>query len=260
MLNWAAAIVLSCTEFEVSWDLLGLGETPWQLDPPRSGLTVPERGAIIAGVVAGLRERGLGDGRGPGYVIGDLMGLLAHPEWALDVRFRADTLVAGVAACRGQDCAFAVRQGAEIALLALHSRDAPASLLALLGTITPGAGREVNLPADVLDAAVAASSGSHDRFTDELVWKGLARQDAVALTDSCRGVRMRGQFGASVSARDGGRRMLRAPYVVGFHHGATGHFRQVRRVTPLGAAVTVGPTDPARMLTDLGELVGSVGS
>ncbi len=256
-LNWSQSIVLSCTEFEVSWELLGLGETPWQLDPQRSGITAPQREQIIGNVVAGLRQRGLGDGRGPGYVISDLMRMLAHPEWALDIRFRAEALVAAVAASRGPHCAFAVRQGNEIALLALPSDAAAASLLELLGNITPGTGPEVRLSADILDAVRAAAPDNHDRFTDELVWKGLARPDAVALATACRDVRMSGQLGASASARDG-TRMRRAPYVVGFHDGSAGHFRQVRRQMPGGDVVTVGPTSHHRMLADLGELVGSI--
>jgi hypothetical protein len=257
-LDWTRAAVLSVTEFEVCWGLLGLGETPWQLDPPRSGLTTAERYAIVVDAVVGLQRRGLGDGRGPGPAVAELLRLLAHPAWSLDVRFRADALVAGVTACRGPRCAFAVRHGSEIALPGLHTDAAASSLVDLLGPVAPGAsGREVRLPADVLDGARTAAPGDHGRFTDELVRRGSARADAVALLDMCRAVDVRGQFGASVSARDG-TRMLRAPYVAGFHRTTAGYYRQVRRRLPGGDLVTIGPTSRSRMLDDLGELVGSV--
>lgn len=256
-LDWSRAVVLSTTEFEVCWELLGLDETPWQLDPARSGITAPERQAIVAGVIAGMQRRALGDSRGPGPAIADQLRLLAHPEWALDVRFRMDGLVAGLAACRGSRCAFAVRHSGEIALLTLPADAATASLSELLGTMPPGRGREVRVPAAALDGARAVAPQDHDRFTDELVLRGLDSADAVAFTNMCRGVDMRGQLGASATGGDG-TRVRRAPYVVGFHRTAAGAFRQVRHRIPGGDIVTVGPTSKARMLADLGELVGSL--
>jgi hypothetical protein len=256
-LDWSRAVVLSCTEFEVCWGVLGLGETPWQLDPPPSGIITAERQAIVSSALEELRRRGLGDGRGPGPVVTEQMRLLSHPERSIDIRFRADALVAGVAAVRGQRCTLAVRHAGEIALIAISPESAAHALLELLGPVTPGPGREVHLRADVLDGASTAAPRDHDRFVDELVWRGLPRAEARMLTDMCRDVHMRGQLGASASARDG-TRMRRAPYVVGFHRTATGSFRQVRRRMPGGDVVAVGPTSRERMLADLGDLVGSI--
>lgn len=253
-LDWSRAVVLTTTEFEVCWELVGLGETPWQLDPPRSGLTIAERHAIVAEVVGNLRRRGLGDHGGPGSVLADQLRLLACPDHAFDIRFRSDVLVAGVAAVRDSYCALAVRHGSEIAMLSVRPDAAAASLLDLVGSIPAGRGREVRLPAEVLDEARVAGPRDHDRFVDELEWRGLARADAWSLVDMCRGVRLRGQLGASASARDG-TRVRRAPHVVGFHATASGTFRQTRRRSPGGDTVTIGPTSRARMLADFVELV-----
>jgi hypothetical protein len=251
-LDWNRATVLTLAEFEVSWELLGLGETPGQLDPPSAGRTIEERGRIVAGVGAELRRRGLGDDRGPHPVLAEQLRLLVEADLTLDLRFRADTLVAGIAARRANRCTLAVRHGGLIAVLNLPAEAAASALVELIGPVAPGSGAAVTLPADVLDAARASAPDDPGRFADELVWRGVPRPDAAQLVRMCSGVRRRGQFGATARSRDNHR--CRAPYVVGAHRTDDGHFRQLRRRTGGHTMVTVGPVSEHGLLQELAGL------
>lgn len=250
LLEWSRATVLSLAEFEVSWELLGLGETPVQLDPPSAGRTMEERRRIVADVAAALHRRGLGDGRGPHPVLAERLRLLAAGD-ELDVRFRADTLVAAVAARRHDRCTLAVRHAGEIALLDLRADEAGAALVELIGPVVPGPGRTVHLPAGVLDAARAASPRDPHRFGEELVVRGVDAQDAAQLVQMCTGARHGGQLGATARGPVGRRR---APYVVGVHRTDQGCYRQVRRLTAGHATVTIAPVSGRELLDDLTRL------
>jgi EspG family len=254
-LDWTRATVLGLTEFEVSWELLGLGETPPQLDPPSAGRTMEERRRIVADVCADLRRRGLGDDRGPQPVLAERLRLLAGAELTLDLRFRGDTLIAGLAACYANRCTLAVRHEAQIALLDLPVDAAAPALVELIGPVTPGPGAVVTLPAATLDAARSVAPDDPGRFAEELVWRGVPRLDAGRLVRMCSGVRQRGQFGAT--ARPGGTRR-RAPYVVGMHCTEDGHFRQLRRTASGTTTVTIGPVTAQGLLDDLADLAGAV--
>jgi hypothetical protein len=256
LLQWSRATVLSLAEFEVSWDLLGLGETPVQLDPPSPGRTMEERRRIVAGVAADLHRRGLGDGRGPHPVLAERLRLLATGD-ALDVRFRAGSLVAAVAACHRDRCTLAVRHAGEIALLDLHADQAGAALVELIGPVEPGPGRAVHLPAGLLDAARSASPRDRLRFAEELVCRGVDAQDAALLVQMCTGARDGGQLGAT-ARRSVGRR--RASYVIGVHRTDQGCYRQVRRVRAGQATVTVAPVSGPELVDELAQLADSVSS
>jgi hypothetical protein len=69
----------------------------------------------------------------------------------------------------------------------------------------------------------------------------------------CTNIRQIGQLGATSRANGTGQR---APWVVGFHRGDTGHFLQLRRATnrTSEATVTVGPTTADRLMCQLNEL------
>ncbi|WP_433277068.1 ESX secretion-associated protein EspG [Pseudonocardia xinjiangensis] len=255
-LDWTRATVLGVTEFEISWELLGLGETPPQLDPPSAGRTMEERRRIIAAVCADLHRRGLGDDRGPHPVLAERLRLLAGAELTLDLRFRGDTLVAGLAACQANRCTLAVRHGAQIALLDVPVDAAAPALVELIGPVTPGPGAVVTLPAATLDAARSVAPDDPGRFAEELVWRGVPRLDAGRLVRMCSGVRQRGQFGAT--GRPGGGRRRRAPYVVGMHRTDDGHFRQLRRTESGTTTVTIGPVTAQGLVDDLADLAGAV--
>jgi EspG family len=216
--DWSRATVLPATEFEACWDVLQLGETPWQLDPPRYGSTATARQAFVAEVLARLRASGPD--------LAEKLRLLAHPSWAVDVRLRAKELVAGLAACRGADGVLAVRHGDEMALVDIPAAEAVAAVLSLLGPVRPGPCRPT------------------------LITVG---RDAVhaSLQAALRDVRMFGQLGASVAAHDGCR-VRRAPRVIGFHRTDVGDYRSVRvdRCT-----IALEPATPERLAADLDGLL-----
>jgi hypothetical protein len=247
MPDWTRAIVLTCTEFEVVWELLGLGETPWQLDPARSGSTAPARRAIVAGALDGLRARGLGTGHEPRADLAELLRLLASPTWSADVAVRSPHLTKAVAACGPARCVLAVRHGPEIALLPMPGESAVAALVELIRPVRPGCGATLRIPAAALDRAAATAPTDPDRFGRELVRLGVPRHDVDAFLATCRHVDVHGQLGASVRTATGTRR---GPHVVGFHHGAAGLVRQIERA----GVSTLVPTSPAGLLDDLYEL------
>jgi ESX secretion-associated protein EspG len=220
ILNWSRATVLAATAFEACWDVLGLGETPWQLEPPRHGLTAATRQAFVAEVTAQLRAA---RPELPAW-----MRLLAHPAWSVDVRLRADDLVAGLVAGRGSLGVLAVRHADEIALVDVPAGAAVDAVLDLLGPVHPGRGRPTTV--------VLADSPT-----------------APEVRAACRDVRMFGQLGASMLDRDGVR-TRRMPRVIGFHRTAAGDYRSVR----LGpSTVALEPATRARLAADLDELLAA---
>lgn len=216
--DWSRATVLAATAFEACWEILGLGETPWQLEPPRHGLTAAARQAFLAEVTVQLRAAG--------PELPRWLRLLAHPAWSVDVRLRADDLVAGLVAGRGTTGVLAVRHGGQIALVDVPAAAAVDAVLDLLGPVRPGPGR----PTTVVLADGPTATG---------------------VRNACRDVRMFGQLGASVLDRDG-IRIRRAPRVIGFHRTGVGDYRSVR----LGpSTVALEPATRARLAADLNELL-----
>lgn len=218
MVDWSRAIVLTAAAFEAWWEVLGLGETPWQLDPPRRGSTAAARKAFVADALAQQPAAG--------PELAHQLPLLARPAWSLDVRLRSDGLVAGVAACCATEGVLAVRSGEDIALTWVAPQNAAAAVLSLLGPVRPGPGR----PMLVTTAHPSA---------------------APPVVAACRDVRMFGQLGASVATRDG-LRMRRAPRVIGFHRTGAGDYRSVRVDR---STIALEPATPARLAADLGGLL-----
>lgn len=223
------ALVLAAPAFEVCWERLGLGETPWQLDPPRIGSTTGQRRAHIAEVAAELRDRGLADERGPGPQLTTMLRLLAHPQWSLDLRRRSRDLLAGVVAARGGRAVLAVRHRDEITLHPVAPAAGVDAVLDLLGPISPGPGRPVCCTDDPCDP------------------------DAALLAGMCRDVHTMAQVGASRALGDG-TRMQRAPWVVGVHATPSGHYRSVR-TGPCG--LTVEPLTRSRLVADAERLLAA---
>jgi EspG family len=217
-LDWSRATVLTAAAFEACWEILHLGETPWQLEPQREGPTAAARRTFVAEVVARLFTAG--------PELAEKLRLLARPEWMVDVRLRADRLVAGLAACRGADGVLAVRCGEEIALMETRAANAAAAVVSLLGPVHPGPG-----PPMLIATQPHPGTGPM----------------AVA----CRDVRMFAQLGVSVTADDG-HRMRRAPRVIGFHRTGAGDYRSVRVDH---STVAIEPATLSRLMADLDELL-----
>jgi EspG family len=216
--DWSRAIVLAAAAFEACWEVLGLEETPWQLEPPRHGLTPAERHMFVAEVGAQLRTAQ--------PELTSWMRLLARPSWSVDIRLRADDLVAGLVACRGAVGVLAVRHADEIALVDIPAAAAVDVVLDLLGPVRPGPGGPTTVV--LADGPTAAE-----------------------VRAACRDVLMFGQLGASMLDRDGVR-TNRLPRVIGFHRTGAGDYRSVR----LGpSAVALEPATRARLAADLDDLL-----
>lgn len=250
--DWASAVVVSLTEFEVAWHAAGLDETPLELDPPPLGRTVDERRHVVDAAVAALAARGLTHARRPVPWLATAMGVLAHRDESVDVRMLGRSLIGAVAARRGSLAVLAVRHLDEIALVEIPPSRLAAAAVDVVGPLAPAHGRVVNVPATELDAATTLAGDDELRFVDELTRRGTSRDDATALARMVRDVDRHGQFGATAGRR-------RAPWVVAVHRTPDGHVGRVRRPGPHGRdVVTIGPLDTPTLLRHLGELTATV--
>lgn len=245
--DWARSTVLSVDEFDVAWELLDLGDTPAVLEVQRSGRTYPERDRIVADAIHTLRDRGLVRGSAP---VPALAADLATPACAATVRdlvVTAPVRFAAIAATGESSCVLAVRLDDRVALARVPPGRAAAELVDLLGPVHPGPGPSVRIPARVLFDAVSACGGERDRFTTELMRRGVDGPDALAV------LRMGELTGAGqLGARSRGRR---AAYPLLLHVTARGVYRQ-RRVPHDGGETVVeaGPVDAPTLSRELDEL------
>jgi hypothetical protein len=270
---------LTPVELDVCWELLDLGDTPLTLALPSPGRTFTERGRIVAGVLDGLRERGLADAGGPVPELADRLRLLARPDLQLDLYLagelsppdtappRQDTAPAttgdhapretvGIGVLDAHRGCVLLRRADRIRLLPVRPSGVLPALLGAMPTPRPATGRQVNIDAGVYDAARRATSdGSLWTMADELVARGVPRPDATSWARMCTGVRGVGQFGTAVR-RDGVSRF--GPWVIGFHRGGTGDVLQLRRPEHAGRTrtVTVGPLDRPRLARLVEQLSG----
>ena len=250
--GWAGSAVLSVDEFDVAWELLDLGDTPAVLELRRSGRTYPERDRIVADAIETLRARGLVRGAGPAPALAADLTTLARAATVRDLVVTAPVRFAALAATGDRSCVLAVRMDARVALARIPPERAAAEIVELVGPVHPGPGPAVRIPARVLDDAVAASDGDRDRFTTELMRRGVDGPEALAV------LRMgeltgAGQLGAS-------HRRRRAPYPLLLHVTAQGFYRQ-RRVPRADAETLVeaGPVDATALTRELDELVARAG-
>lgn len=246
--DWARSAVLSVDEFDVCWELLDLGVTPAVLELQRSGRTYPERDRIVACAIGTLRERGLVRGSAPVRALAADLTTLARAGTVRDLVVTAPVRIAALAATGETSCVLAVRMDDRVALARVAPGRAAAELVELVGPVHPGPGPAVRIPAPVLRDAVAASADEPERFTSELMRRGVDGPDAAAV------LRMGELTGAGqLGASRGG---LRAPYPLLLHVTARGVYRQ-RRVTRPGAdtMVEAGPVDAATLTRELDELV-----
>jgi len=252
-------VLLSPVEFGACWAALELGDPPLLLELRSPGYTVGERDELFRRALAGLRERGLGDGYRPAEPLASTLRLLAQPDYELDIRLGGGRrgMLLGLGAVAGAHGVVVISGDGPLRLLPMDGARVAATLVGLAGELCPGVGRPVNIPADLLDEArAAARDGNLWTLADELVGRGVSRLDAGSLARMCDGVDIVGQLGATW--RPGGQRR-RAPWVVGFHRTAGGYFMQLRRPPAgqpgAGETVTVCPTDADRLIRQWRELV-----
>lgn len=251
-IDWSCATVLSLAECDVAREMLGLHRFTAVLGLPSPGATEQERERIVRNATASLRDRGLVTGVRPSPELEQDMRLLVCAETHRDLVVTAPSRYSAVAATSGTQTVLAVRRGERVAFVGLPPQRATVELVGLLGPVVPGPGRPVRVPAAVLGDAVRAGGGDRDRFTAELMRRGLDGPGALALqrTSDVTGV---GQLGASRRSR--GRRR-RAPVMLLVQATADGCYRQRRVPAPGGETVVEVAAAGSRSLArELDELV-----
>lgn len=239
----SAVARLSPVELTACWDALGLDLPPARLTRLGPGHGFDQRKRRSA--LAKLARRGLSDGQRPCADLADVLHLLDRPHVRIDLCWgsRGNGVIEAVGAFAGVRGVTVVDIDGAYTVTAMDSSRVPGSLLGLLGPIKPGVGRAVNIPADLLDAAVrAARDNGLWEMTDKLCARGIPRLEANSLAHMCEGMCGRGQLGATGFA---GGRALRAPWVIGIHKTeAGGWFTQIRR----RGTATIRPVDIHELL------------
>lgn len=251
-IRWERAVVLSAAEFDVAWELLDLGDTPVALELPSPGSTYGERDRIVREVLHALRDRALVRGSAPVPELAADLTTLARAGTVRDLVVTAPVRYAAVAATAGPSCVLAVRLDDRVALVRIPPDRAAAELVELVGPFRPGAGSAVRLPAGVLHEALAACHGDRERFTTELMRRGVDGPDAAAvlrmgeLTGAC-------QLGAGLGS---GTATRRAPFALLLHVTEHGVYRQRRVPADCGdPMVEAGPVDAPTLVRELDDLV-----
>lgn len=256
-----SGIVLSPTELLACWEALRLGEPPVWFRLRRPGWTARDRAdsdRLLRSALAGLAQRGLSDGVRPLPQLARLLELIDGAEYQLDIRYNLDGSprpILGFGAVAGFEGVVVVsNDGAgPIRLRPVDGSRVAAELLGGLGKMSPGYGQAVNIPADILHEAVAglADPGNFAELADRLRRRDVSSRDAGLLARMCTGADSGGQLGAT--GRSGGR-MVRGPWVIGFHRIQGRCFMQLRR----GGYVTVCPADAGRLYDRWLELVAEM--
>lgn len=250
------SITLTETEFEVAWEVLGLGDLPliFRVCVNRRGLTEQERRQVIGEAMNDLRQRRLADIHGVSAELADALTLLANPRWVVDARLDIGRPVRAYGACgRGDSAALATLDRGLVAIIGASRFRLAVEVASLAGDHAPGPGRSINLPAEALLAASQRCGGDSHLFGDELIERGVSVRDARIVARLNEEMFGSGQFGVEAADQDGALR--RAPRVVGFCDSPQGRWGQLRTVGADGRQwITF---TPAR-LTQLGVMISDL--
>ncbi|AOS61741.1 ESX secretion-associated protein EspG [Actinoalloteichus hymeniacidonis] len=246
-------MTLSSTEFDVCWELLGLGESPVQLQLPSPGRTWAERREIVEHALAGLAQRELVRGREPIPELAATLELLVRHEWTVDAHLSLGRQVTAIGAVHGVSGALVVHSGDAVRLTALDGRRVVAAIVELLGDAPAAAGDSISVRADVLGTAARDAAGDPHRFAELLAAGGERPATARALARMAGAPIRLGQFGVGVALPSGGRR--RASRVLAFHDTESGRHLQLRRRTESGDWLTMTPADNRKITAALQELI-----
>ncbi|MEU6701070.1 ESX secretion-associated protein EspG [Pseudonocardia sp. NPDC046786] len=251
MAEWdpATRFRLTAAEFDVVWELLGLGTTPAALSVPSPGRSTDERTRGVAAVTAALRDRGLAGPRGhaPGLV--RLCTLLARPERQLEVRARYGSALRAVAAGSTDGGVLAVHTGGTVIVAAAGS---PAhAAVSVLPPAHPGPGPAAGMP--TAELALLLSDG-----TDETAGTGGTERSgpSARLEAVLRGPARHAQVCAVRFDRWGN--PARLPGYVTVVDTARGRYRLTRDAEPGPGPewVTLAPVSPQALRALLDQLFG----
>jgi hypothetical protein len=257
-----ARFVLSRLEYDITWEVLGLGEQPTVLVIDSHGRTMDERRELARQSWASLAAKGLVD-RSSGLrpELTEALRVLANPEWEVDARLRLDSqgpMLRALAASHGRSAVLATLTHEELAVELVSETALARSVVSLLPAHPVPKSRSVSLPAEVLDRAAAQAGESPSRLVTALRDAGVPGADAQKVGDVLGNVLRMGQFGVAHRARQHGMlgRRERAPYVASFYDTPTGRWQFTRRPSGDGRPwSTLAPADHQRLVHAVAELL-----
>jgi ESX secretion-associated protein EspG len=254
-------ITLTETEFEVAWEVLGLGDLPliFRVRVNRHGLTEQERSQVIGEAMNGLGQRRLADAHGVSPELADGLTLLANPRWVVDARLDIGRPVRAYGACgRGDSAALATLDRGLVAITAASRSRLPAQVASLAGDLAPGPGRSINLPAEALLAASQRCGGDSHVLGDVLIERGVPVRDARTVARLNEEMFGAGQFGVEAAGLDG--TLRRAPRVVGFCDSPQGRWAQLRTAGADGREwITFTPARLTQLSAMISDLLAEIG-
>ena len=202
------SVRLSGLELLSCWEALNLGAPPLLLGLFSPARTHREHHQCCTEALRGLGARGLAEHGHPVPALAQALRLLAHSDHLLDLR-RGDgpqRMLLGLGALAGADGLMVVSDGTpegSFDLIGMDAARVAGGLLGLCHPITPGLGRPVNIPADLLDQAAARTHGDLWAMADHLQHAGIPRLDAVSLARMLSGIRVGGQLGVTTTGHRG---------------------------------------------------------
>ena len=240
-----ACRILSAVEFDVVWDVLGLGPTPAVLQLASPGRTHTERRRVVADGWASLRSRRLAGPGGPEPALDRLVRLLAGPVERVELRAWGRAAVRAVVAGRDGVAVLVRRRDDAVVLEPCSSLPA---VVDLLPATPPGPGRAARVPTGTLVAAQARPSGAGLRA--DLIEHGASPDEAGPFARMLDGVGGRAQLGVLTPDRWGVLR--RSAAVLDVLDGPRGRY-----LATWGADgwTTLAPTDGRRLRHRVAELL-----
>ncbi|MBB5890152.1 ESX secretion-associated protein EspG [Kutzneria kofuensis] len=252
-------VTVSLAAFDILWEELRLGSTPYPFQIPSYGETYEERSRIRAAVHADLEERGVTERGRVAQPIAAAMALVARPHIQLDtistvdVRDASSSMLRAAAAARGRDAVLMVQEGQMVRLEWTRDTALAASIISLLPPTKAGPGQEISLP-----ASLVGGEGRHAVPQPVAVTRRTAasvskdQQKALATMLEPEVLRL-GQIGVGLYDERG--RVRRLPGMSWFDNAAGRYYSVVARGRDGQDWATVSPGDGSRMVYRLGEMI-----
>ncbi|MFB9902862.1 ESX secretion-associated protein EspG [Allokutzneria oryzae] len=240
-----ADLQLTAIELDVCWEVLGLGETPLQLELPSPGGTWEQRRYLTGQVLATLARRGLAHAGALHPGLENDLRHLAQARWIADARVAIDgRCVRAIATAWSRQGVLLVRDDEHVRLRRTSDSAVLGELVAVAGQVRAGSGHSVNVGAEAFQTVTAGAPASEHVLADRLIDRGENPREMRALAWMCSGVTAVGQFGIVTGHR-------RAAQVIGFHDTPTGRYLQIRN----NAWLTIAPADNNLLAARLRELL-----
>lgn len=250
------AVRLSHIEFDIVWELLGLGERPYPLAVPSAGETMEERAALRDQVLRGLAEKGLHDGRELHPRLEDLLVMLVRNRYTVDGLLSVGRYLQVLAAARGEYGLLAVLTDDELRLEPV--RGVVDAVVSLVPEEKPGPGGPVSMPRALYEEAAQAYEGSgYVGFEAAMNRGGITGRGLRTVSTLVESGRHGGGQLAANSVDRLGRR-TRTPVLNWFDTDAGRYLVYAERRRDREDWLTFAPGDSQRIAMRLKELVASV--